>query len=198
MLAVVIFVTLPLQIVIVLCILATSGWPVIYSQKRVGKKGNIFALYKFRTMIVGAEKMQTKYQAMNEADGPVFKIRDDPRFTPFGKFLSRTGLDELPQLFNVLKGEMALIGPRPLPVSEARKLTSWQKARNEILPGIISPWVLDGYHANSFDTWMRNDTAYSKSKNIASDAIIFIRTIVFLCYLFLREMRERFSSLKAA
>jgi lipopolysaccharide/colanic/teichoic acid biosynthesis glycosyltransferase len=198
MIVIVILITLPIQIVIALCILVTSGWPVFYSQNRVGKGGKIFKLFKFRTMIVGAEKLQVKYRAMNEADGPVFKIRNDPRFTRFGKFLSRTGLDELPQLFNVLKGEMALIGPRPLPVSEASKLTSWQKERHSILPGIISPWVLDGYHANSFDSWMKNDISYSKKKNIFFDSILFIRTIAFMCTLLWREVRERVLSLKAA
>ena len=189
--------TLPLQLGIALCILLTSGTPALFTQKRTGKDGKPFRLYKFRTMIAGAEKMQTKYQTMNEAHGPVFKIRDDPRFTPFGKFLSRTGLDELPQLFNVLKGEMALIGPRPLPVSEARKLIVWQKERQKILPGIISPWVLDGYHANSFVSWMKNDIAYSKQKNIFTDIVLFFQTILFIRKLLMRELIRYILPLKA-
>ena len=194
MLVILVVATLPLQLGIALIILLSSGSSAMFTQKRAGKDGKPFLLYKFRTMTVGAEKLQAKYQTMNEAHGPVFKIRDDPRFTPFGKFLSRTGLDELPQLLNVLKGDMALIGPRPLPVAEARKLTAWQKERQKILPGIISPWVLDGYHANSFDTWMKNDIAYMRRKNVFVDTVLFFRTIVFMVILLLRELHARIRS----
>lgn len=197
MIIILVVATLPLQLGIALCILLISGSPALFTQKRVGKDGKPFLLFKFRTMTVGAQALQKKYRAMNEAHGPVFKIRDDPRFTPFGKFLSRTGLDELPQFLNVLKGDMALIGPRPLPVSEARKLTTWQKERQKILPGIISPWVLDGYHANSFDVWMKNDIAYMKRKNIFIDTVLFFRTVAFMGTLLWREVHERFLSLKA-
>lgn len=179
---------LPLQGIIAILLVISSGWPILYFQKRVGKDGRIFTMYKFRTMGNGAEKKQQELKKQNEANGPVFKIRDDPRYTPVGRFLSHTGLDELPQIINVLKGEMALIGPRPLPVAEFQKLKSWQKKRQTILPGIISPWVLNGYHRQSFDAWMKSDIAYAKEKNFWYDALLSYRTTLFLARLFLREL----------
>ena len=144
----------------------TSSGPFLFKQKRLGKNKKPFALYKIRTMKVGAEKLQKKYQKLNEADGPVFKIRNDPRFTPFGKWLSHTGLDELPQLINIVKGEMSFIGPRPLPVSEAIKIPTKYAPRFSVLPGITSPWVVEGSHQLSFKDWMELDLWYAKNKNI--------------------------------
>ncbi len=115
--------TLPFSVIVAVCIVLFSGPPILFCQKRIGLRGKPFLMYKFRTMDIGAETVKRRMVHLNEADGPVFKIRNDPRFTPIGRFLSHTGLDELPQLINVLKGEMALIGPRPLPVDEAKKLT---------------------------------------------------------------------------
>ncbi|OGU58100.1 MAG: hypothetical protein A2V66_11405, partial [Ignavibacteria bacterium RBG_13_36_8] len=158
--------SLPLGLIIAMTIAVTSGFPVIFRQKRVGKGGKTFVMYKFRTMVPNAEALKAKYMHLNTANPPAFKIPDDPRYTKIGKFLSHTGLDELPQLFNVLKGEMALIGPRPLPVQEAVKLKSWQKEREKIKPGIISPWILNGYHKNSFDDWMKSDIEYAGKKSI--------------------------------
>jgi len=114
--------SLPLQLIIALLLVILSGWPILFFQKRVGKDGKIFIMYKFRTMNVGSEEQQKKLQKLNEADGPAFKIHDDPRFTKIGKFLAHTALDELPQLINVIKGEMSFVGPRPLPVEEAKKV----------------------------------------------------------------------------
>jgi lipopolysaccharide/colanic/teichoic acid biosynthesis glycosyltransferase len=164
-----------------------QGPPVFFDQKRIGLHGKPFTLFKFRTMRAGAEEEQKKYQKLNEASGPVFKIRDDPRFTPVGKFLAHTGLDELPQLYNVLAGDMALIGPRPLPVAEAAKLTKEQRKRHAVKPGIISPWVLDGYHRQTFDAWMRSDIGYAKNKSFLYDLTLAGRTVVFLASLFIRE-----------
>ena len=175
-----------LLISLVLCIV--QGFPVLFCQKRIGLGGKPFTMYKFRTMRVGAEFEQGKLRKYNEADGPVFKIRNDPRFTKVGKFLAHTGLDELPQLYNVLVGDMALIGPRPLPVEEAAKLTRVQKKRHDIKPGIISPWVLDGYHRQTFDAWMKSDIAYGKKKSFLYDLTLAIRTIGFLTSLFIREV----------
>jgi lipopolysaccharide/colanic/teichoic acid biosynthesis glycosyltransferase len=165
-----------------------QGAPIVFCQKRVGKNGKPFVMYKFRTMRVGAEREQKKYQKLNEANGPVFKIRNDPRLTRVGKFFAHTGLDELPQLFNVLKGDMALVGPRPLPVPEAQKLTAIQKQRESVKPGIISPWILEGYHRQTFDNWMKSDITYAKSKNFLSDLTLSVRTVVFLASLFFREI----------
>jgi len=125
----------------------------------------------------GAESEQKLLRRRNEATGPVFKIHNDPRFTVIGKFLSHTGLDELPQLWNVLKGEMAIVGPRPLPVFEVKHLTEWQKKRHDIKPGIISPWIVEGYHRNTFDTWMKSDLAYIQKKSFWYDLGLFYRAV---------------------
>jgi lipopolysaccharide/colanic/teichoic acid biosynthesis glycosyltransferase len=131
-------------------------------------------------MCADAEHQQIKLRSKNEANGPIFKIRNDPRFTPIGRWLSHVGLDEMPQLFNVLMGDMALIGPRPLPVSEVEKLKPWQLKRHDIKPGIFSPWILNGYHRTTFDAWMRSDIAYIKEKNFWNDLRLFLRMIAFM------------------
>lgn len=180
--------TLPLQIAVTLTVWMTSGSPVIFCQKRIGKNGKPFTMYKFRTMQNGAEDKKKLYVSGNESDGPTFKIWNDPRFTPIGKFLSHTGLDELPQLWNVLKGEMALIGPRPLPVSEAKKLKSWMREREKVLPGIISPAILAGDYHKDFTKWMKVDVAYARSKSASGDVKLLFRSVAFLFRLFIREI----------
>jgi lipopolysaccharide/colanic/teichoic acid biosynthesis glycosyltransferase len=180
--------TLPIQLAISLCVLVASGVPVFFIQKRIGKNGRTFTMYKFRTMIPGAETMQKTLRKMNEAHGPVFKLYNDPRYTSFGKFLAHTGLDELPQLYNVLAGDMALLGPRPLPVAEEKKLKPWQKARESIKPGIFSPWILEGYHRTPFDAWMKSDIAYTKKKNFWYDMRLFVRMIAYTGSLIGREI----------
>jgi lipopolysaccharide/colanic/teichoic acid biosynthesis glycosyltransferase len=169
-------------------VLLASGFPIFFRQKRVGRDGKIFFMYKFRTMINGAETMQKKLYALNEAHGPVFKLYNDPRYTPFGKFLAHTGLDELPQLYNILRGDMALLGPRPLPVGEERKLALWQKERERVKPGIISPWILEGYHRTTFDAWMRSDISYAKNKGFLYDLRLSVRALGFLLQLLFREI----------
>jgi len=183
-----ILMTVPIQIVISILIVIGSGLPILFKQIRIGKNNKPFTLYKFRTMVVGAEKMQKRLKNQNEADGPVFKIHNDPRFTPFGRFLSHTGLDELPQLWNVLHGDMVLIGPRPLPLDEVNKLTRWQKKRHRIKPGIISPWVLDGYHSKPFSAWMKSDIEYMKKKSIMYDLVLCFRIVPYLGKLIIREI----------
>jgi len=182
-----IFITFPLQLVIAILIAFSSGFPILFKQIRIGKKNTAFTMYKFRTMKNGSETKQTFLKKLNEADGPVFKIHNDPRFYPFGKFLSHTGLDELPQLWNVLKGDMALIGPRPLPLYEANKLLSWQKERHTIKPGIISPWIFEGYHSEPFESWMKSDLYYIKKKSFLFDMRICLRMVPYLVNLILRE-----------
>jgi len=180
--------TFPLQVVIATINFVFSGKPVFFVQKRIGKNGKAFLMYKFRTMELDAERKQRVYRKLNEADGPVFKIRNDPRFTNFGKWLSHTGLDELPQLINIIKGDMALFGPRPLPVFEAKQLTKKQKKRELILPGILSPWVLNGYHKRSFATWMKSDIEYVQKKTFWYDVRLFFQAVGFMLRLFLREV----------
>lgn len=179
---------LPLFIIISLIIFLSSGSPVIFKQERIGEKGNIFTIFKFRTMTKDAQKQKIKYLKLNEAQFPVFKIRNDPRFTYIGRFLSHTGLDELPQVFNILKGEMALFGPRPLPVYEYKKLKHWQKKRQNGKPGIISPWILNGYHQQSFDEWMKSDIEYIQNKSPGYDIGLFFKTALFMLKMLFGEI----------
>ncbi len=180
-------ISLPLVLIISVCIVCTSGIPIIFFQERIGKNGKVFVMCKFRTMFVDAERRQREYKKRNEADGPVFKIHDDPRFTRIGKFLSHTGLDELPQLWNIIRGDMSLFGPRPLPVFEAKKLLSWQKKRQIIKPGIFSPWVLNGYHTKTFTEWMKSDCTYVLDKSVWYDIKLFFRSMGFMMKLFFHE-----------
>src|SRR3989304_7203481 len=168
--------TFPLAALISLAILAFSGPPVIFGQKRWGKGKKAFAMYKFRTMVVGAEERKRGLMADNEADGPVFKIYNDPRYTKFGKVLAHTGLDELPQIVNVLKGEMSLVGPRPLPVSEAKKVPKKYQLRFSVLPGITSSWIVRGSHKMSFNNWMKLDLRYIEDFSITEDINILLST----------------------
>ncbi|HCS78709.1 TPA: multidrug MFS transporter [Patescibacteria group bacterium] len=189
LLSIVLLVT-PVITVISLLIFIVSGLPIFYAQKRVGLNGIPFMLYKFRTMHVGAEKLQVKLKAQNEAKGPVFKIRHDPRFTAIGGFLSHTGLDELPQIINIFLGHMAIVGPRPLPVAEVKKLLPWQKERHKIKPGIISPWIVNGYHSQKFDDWMKSDLEYALKKNQVYDLYLMGKALVLFLKFVRNELRE--------
>lgn len=157
------------------------GGGLFFIQERVGKNGKIFRMYKFRTMYPGAEKDQEKYQSLNQADGPVFKIRNDPRFTGVGKWLAKTGLDELPQIINVLKGEMTIVGPRPLPPNEEKKIPAkWRMNRRSVKPGITSSWVVSGGHRLTFREWMGLDMKNIDNKNWQHDLKIMFKTIILL------------------
>ena len=170
------FFSMPIILTIALTLKFLNHGPVFFIQKRVGKNGRTFKMIKFRTMKVGSDKLQKKFRSMNEADGPVFKIYNDPRLTPVGKILFQTGFDEIPQLFNVLKGEMSIVGPRPLPLNEARKLTKKQKVRELVKPGITSTWVVGGSHSLSFNQWMRLDKKYVENASLIIDLTIFYQT----------------------
>lgn len=159
----------PLAAVISVFIKVTSKGKVLFFQKRVGKDGQIFSIIKFRTMKKGAEANKKKFSYLNESDGPAFKIRNDPRFTKFGKVLSHTGLDELPQLINVMRGEMSIVGPRPLPIDEAKKLSKKERVRELVLPGITSTWVTKGSHRLTFKKWMQLDAKYVKNASFFGD-----------------------------
>lgn len=185
-----IFASLPIQFLIGIIILISEGWPVFYTQKRVGKDGENFNLIKFRTMVTNADELKVTLKLKNQANGPVFKIHNDPRFTKIGKFLSHTGLDELPQFINILKGDMSLVGPRPLPLSEAKQLTPWQKKRHIVKPGIISPWIVDGYHSTRFDDWMKSDIVYSQEKDIKTDLLLFVKSALFVLGQIVREFKD--------
>lgn len=143
-------------------------------------------------MINGAEKVKEKLMDKNEADGPVFKIRNDPRFTRVGSFLCHSGLDELPQILNIVKGDMVFIGPRPLPVDEASQIDDkYRTVRESVLPGLISPWILNGYHKMSFDSWMKSDMEYIEKKTFKGDIFSFFKGAVFVAGLLESELLEK-------
>jgi exopolysaccharide biosynthesis polyprenyl glycosylphosphotransferase len=168
----------PVLLAIAILIKLTSKGPIIFKQARVGLRGRQFSLFKFRTMIVDAEKLKKTLEENNEMDGPVFKIKDDPRVTSIGKFLRRTGLDELPQLFNILKGEMSLIGPRPPLPSETVQYKRWQLRRLSVKPGLSCFWQIKPDRNNiKFEKWMELDLAYIDNWSLRLDFIILLKTI---------------------
>ncbi len=184
-------ITLPFLGLLWLLVRIEDGGPLFFKQERMGKDKKPFIMYKTRTMVVGAEKLKKKYLHLNEAGGPVFKIRNDPRYTKIGKILTRTGLDELPQLVNVVKGEMALVGPRPLPWDEAIKVPKKYQKRFSVLPGITSSWVVKGSHELSFDEWMRLDLRYVKNKSFWQDIGISLLTSALILKSVLKQFIKR-------
>ena len=173
-----IILTCPLMLAAVLAIKITSKGPLFFIQNRVGYNKRIFHLYKFCTMRVGAESEQEKIQELNEMDGPVFKIRNDPRITKIGRWLRKTSIDELPQLFNVLKEDMSLVGPRPLPVRDYNGFNKdWQCRRFSIKPGITCSWQVSGRNGISFEEWMKLDMEYIDNWSLIGDLKILFKTI---------------------
>jgi len=156
----------------------TSQGPVFFIQERVGLNKRRFRLYKFRTMVADAEERRREIEHLNEASGPVFKIRNDPRCTPVGKFLRKTSIDELPQLFNVLKGDMSLVGPRPLPVRDYQGFDQdWQRRRFSVRPGITCLWQINGRSSTPFEKWMELDMEYIDRWSLGLDFKILAKTI---------------------
>ena len=170
-------VVLPLMGILALAIKLDSSGPVLFVQTRVGRGGKLFNAYKFRSMIVGAERLKPQLEQLNEADGPLFKIKDDPRLTRMGKFLRRTSLDELPQIFNVLKGEMSLVGPRPALPEEVAAYQPWHRKRLEALPGMTGLWQVSGRSNLGFDEMVMLDIYYVENWSPGLDISILIRTI---------------------
>lgn len=169
----------PLFLLLYLLVRMTSKGPFLFTQTRMGKNNKPFIIYKIRTMKEGSHMLQTNFRHLNEADGPVFKIRHDPRLTPIGKVLTRTGLDELPQLLNIVKGEMAFVGPRPFPPKEAEKISPKYQKRFSILPGITSLWAVSGGHERlTFTQWMELDEQYRKNKSKGLDLLIIGKTLL--------------------
>ena len=157
----------------------SDGGPAIYSQKRVGKNGKHFRIYKFRSMCVNADspEMLAKLAAMNEMDGPAFKIKNDPRITKVGRFIRRTSLDELPQLFNIFKGDMTIVGPRPPLESEVRQYTDYQRQRLQVKQGLTCYWQCSGRNNINFDEWVELDLKYIRERSLWTDIKILFRTI---------------------
>jgi exopolysaccharide biosynthesis polyprenyl glycosylphosphotransferase len=168
----------PVYVLIGLAIKITSGGPVIFNQERHGRNRHRFKMYKFRTMVDNAEQLQPFLERRNEATGPVFKIRNDPRVTRIGAFLRRTSLDELPQLYNVLKGEMSLVGPRPLPVRDVSKFEEGRLLRRFcVVPGLTGLWQVNGRSTINFEDWMKQDFDYIDNWSLKLDFQILVKTV---------------------
>jgi exopolysaccharide biosynthesis polyprenyl glycosylphosphotransferase len=168
---------LPVWIVVSLAIVVTMGRPVLFVQERAGLNGRRFSVLKFRTMIHDAEAAKSRLRHLNEAGGPMFKMTGDPRVTRLGRFLRKTSLDELPQLFNVLTGSMSLVGPRPLPIDEQRAITGWHQRRLSMRPGITGLWQVNGRSDVPFEQCMRYDLEYVDGWSLVRDARILLKTI---------------------
>lgn len=167
----------PFLLILFILVKISSKGPFIFKQIRSGKNKKPFLIFKIRSMRNNAESLKKKVLHLNEAEWPVFKIKDDPRYTKIGKILSRSGLDEIPQLINVIKGEMSFVGPRPLPVEEAMKVPEKYKQRFSVLPGMTSLWIIKGAHKLSFNDWMKLDIEYIKKKSLIYDFYICLLTI---------------------
>ena len=167
----------PVLIAISAAIRITSPGDVLFRQTRCGLGGRRFTLYKFRSMVNNAEQLRAELHQLNELDGPVFKISDDPRITPVGRLLRRFSLDELPQLWNILRGDMSFVGPRPAIPAEVEKYEPWQRRRLRMRPGLTCIWVLEGRSDVDFHRWIQLDLAYIDNWSLWLDCKIFFRTI---------------------
>jgi lipopolysaccharide/colanic/teichoic acid biosynthesis glycosyltransferase len=176
--AVALLVLSPLHLAIAALIKLTDGGPVFFPQRRVGLGEQTFSMLKFRSMVVDADRLRPRLQLHNEFNGPVFKMRRDPRVTPIGRFIRKYSLDELPQLINVLLGDMSLVGPRPSLPSEVAKYKPWQHRRFAVRPGLTCLWqVSPRRYGISFDEWMRLDLKYIDSWSLRLDLALILRTL---------------------
>jgi exopolysaccharide biosynthesis polyprenyl glycosylphosphotransferase len=167
----------PVYVVAAVLVKATSPGPILFTQQRVGLNGRTFRLYKFRSMYKDAEARRSALADRNEMTGPVFKIKDDPRVTPVGKWMRRFSIDEIPQFWNVLAGDMSLVGPRPPIPSEVKQYERWQRRRLSMKPGITCLWQVSGRNAIDFDNWMKLDLAYIDTWSLRLDVQILLRTV---------------------
>ena len=186
----------PLLLISIVMIRLTSPGPILFRDQRVGLGEQPFAMLKLRSMVTNAAQAQAELEEQNEADGALFKIRNDPRVTPVGRVLRRFSIDELPQLLNVIKGEMSLVGPRPLPMRDYQLLEQWHRRRYSVLPGITGLWQVSGRSNLGFDTLVRLDFYYLESWTIWMDIAIIARTPLAImrgrgAYCPLRRLRRR-------
>lgn len=166
----------PVFLFTAIAIKVEDGEPVIFKQERSGLNGSVFMMYKFRSMIKNAPELHESLLVKNELDGPAFKLKDDPRITKVGKFIRRTSIDELPQLINIIKGDMSIVGPRPLPVYETEQCNEYQKQRLLMKPGLTCYWQVMGRNDIGFDEWVELDLKYIKNSGILTDLGIIIMT----------------------
>ena len=170
----------PIIAIVTCAVKFTSKGPVFFSQKRVGKNGELFEMYKFRSMVVNAEELKENLEDQNEMSGPMFKIKDDPRVTKVGKFIRKTSIDELPQLWNILKGDMSLVGPRPSLPKEVEQFDNWMFKRLSVRPGLTCYWQVSGRNNIDFEDWMKLDVKYVEERNLWIDIKLIFKTVFVL------------------
>ncbi len=171
-------VLIPVFIITAIAIKLDSKGKVIFAQERVGYKGKIFKMYKFRSMVSNAEELKSKLLDKNEMSGPMFKMKEDPRVTKVGKFIRKTSIDELPQIINVIKGEMSLVGPRPSLPNEVEQFEPWMMERLSVKPGLTCYWQVSGRSDINFDDWMKLDVKYVRERNLLIDIKLILRTVL--------------------
>jgi exopolysaccharide biosynthesis polyprenyl glycosylphosphotransferase len=167
----------PLFVGVAVAIRLTSRGPILFRQLRVGQHGQLFHMLKFRSMIANAEELKAKLMAHNEQSGPVFKMARDPRVTAVGRFIRKFSIDELPQLINVLRGEMSIVGPRPPVPAEVAKYEAWQRRRLSVRPGLTCVWQVSGRNETSFEEWMYLDMQYIDHWSLAHDFELILKTV---------------------
>lgn len=170
----------PIILVVSLLIKFESKGPVIFSQDKIGKDGKVFKMYKFRSMVVNAEELKEKLKEQNEMSGPMFKMKEDPRVTNVGKFIRKTSIDELPQLINILRGDMSLVGPRPSLPKEVEQFEGWMMERLEVKPGLTCYWQVSGRNNIDFEDWMKLDIKYVRERNTLTDIKLIFKTVFVL------------------
>jgi len=168
----------PVFLLTAIAIKIEDGGPVLFVQERTGFDGKTFRMYKFRSMCINAAELHKKLLDRNEMDGPAFKMKHDPRITKVGRFIRRTSIDELPQLVNIIKGEMSVVGPRPLATYEAVQCQPWQKERLKMKPGLTCYWQCSGRSDIPFDEWMKLDAKYIQDAGIITDLKILLKTVI--------------------
>jgi exopolysaccharide biosynthesis polyprenyl glycosylphosphotransferase len=170
----------PILLIVAILIKLESKGPAIFSQSRIGLNGKEFKMYKFRSMVQNAEELKEKLAKQNEMSGPMFKMKNDPRVTKVGKFIRKTSIDELPQLLNILKGDMTLVGPRPSLPREVEKFESWMLKRLEVKPGLTCYWQVSGRNNIDFYEWMKLDLKYVNDMGFWLDIKLIFKTVTVL------------------
>lgn len=168
----------PIFLIVSILIRLESKGEIIFKQKRVGLNGEEFEIYKFRSMVANAEELKEKLAEENEMSGPMFKMKDDPRITKVGKFIRKTSIDELPQLINVVKGEMSLVGPRPSLPKEVAKFEEWMNERLLVKPGLTCYWQVSGRNNIDFEDWMKLDIKYIRERSFILDIKLILKTVL--------------------
>ena len=170
----------PILLIVAILIKLESKGPAIFAQSRIGLNGKEFKMYKFRSMVQNAEELKEKLAKQNEMSGPMFKMKNDPRVTKVGKFIRKTSIDELPQLLNILKGDMTLVGPRPSLPREVEKFESWMLKRLEVKPGLTCYWQVSGRNNIDFYEWMKLDLKYVNDMGFWLDIKLIFKTVTVL------------------